>query len=127
MTKIDIEATLNRICPYCKANIGEQCFHINKKSGEKIHSWQWHSGRIILENEKGVRTMDLNKFVREINECYGVPFLPNGFVKAKVTESGTLWLDIGDRNGEFDRNGEMVGAGTNVGEWVDWNITHKEK
>ncbi len=66
--------------------------------------------------------MDLNKLVKEINECYGEPFLAKGFVQAKVTEDGTLWLDIGDRNGEFDENGERVGSGTNVGEWVKWQI-----
>ena len=68
--------------------------------------------------------IDLEKFAKEINECYGEPFLPSGFVKARVTACNTLWLDIGDRNGEFDNDGERVGSGTNVGEGVEWRVKH---
>lgn len=66
--------------------------------------------------------MDLQKLADEINECYGEPFLPKGFVKARVTEYGTLWFDIGDRNGEFDAAGKRVGSGSNVGCGVKWEI-----
>lgn len=69
----------------------------------------------------------LKKQAREINACYNKPFLPRGFVKARVTDYGTLWLDIGDRNGEFDTNGERVGAGTNVGGAREWNIQRIKK
>lgn len=64
----------------------------------------------------------LRRLASEINECYGKPFLPEGFVKARVTDYGTLWLDIGDRNGEFNANGDRVASGTNVGETVKWDI-----
>ena len=66
--------------------------------------------------------MDLQKIAKEINECYGYPFLPQGFVKARVTEHGTLWFDIGDRNGEFDNKGNRVGSGSNVGSGTQWEI-----
>jgi len=68
--------------------------------------------------------MDLKQFAQEINDCYGEPFLPVGFVKARVTKAGTLWLDIGDRNGEFDKQGERIGSGINVGSAVEWEIKH---
>ena len=66
--------------------------------------------------------MDLKNLVEEINECYGEPFLPKNFVKARVTDYGTLWLDIGDRNGEFDKKGNRVGSSLAVGEGVEWHI-----
>ena len=64
----------------------------------------------------------LQRLAREINECYGKPFLPEGFVRARVTDYGTLWLDIGDRNGEFDKQGNRVGSSVNVGEGREWTI-----
>jgi len=67
--------------------------------------------------------MDLQKLAEEINECYGPPFLPGGFVKARVTSRGTLWFDIGDRNGEFDAEGHCVASGTNLGPAVKWTIS----
>lgn len=71
--------------------------------------------------------MDLETLAKEINECYGEPFLPEGFVKARVTAYGSLWLDIGDRNGEFDENGEREGSGTNVGEGKQWYVSRLAK
>ena len=67
--------------------------------------------------------MDLQELAKEINECYGPPFLPKGFVKVRVTDYGTLWFDIGDRNGEFDAEGHRVASGTNVGPAVKWAIS----
>jgi len=71
--------------------------------------------------------MNYKKLVKEINECYGEPFLPKGFVRAEVTERGTLSLYIGDRDGDFDRDGELNGCGTNVGNAVQWEIREKVK
>lgn len=67
--------------------------------------------------------MDLKRLAKEINKCYSEPFLPEGFVKARVTGYGTLWLDIGDRNGEFDAVGKRVGSGSNMCDAVKWNIS----
>lgn len=56
--------------------------------------------------------MDLKKFAGQLNEGFGPPFLPPGFVDAKVTERGTLWLNIGHRDVEFDKKLKRVGSGT---------------
>lgn len=66
--------------------------------------------------------MDLTKIVQEINRGFGEPFLPEGFVKARVTEGGTLWFDIGDRNCEFDEKGEIVGSGNNLNTGISWQV-----
>jgi len=71
--------------------------------------------------------MDLQELAKEINECYDEPFFPSGFVKARVTDYGTLWLDIGDRNGEFDKLGKRVGSGSNVGEGKEWYVSRIAK
>lgn len=66
--------------------------------------------------------MDLWCLAREINNCYREPFMPPNFVQARVTDYGTLWLDIGDRNGEFDEYGKMVAEGSKVNEGIQWRI-----
>ena len=71
--------------------------------------------------------MDLEKLAKEINECYGDPFLPGAFVQARVTSYGTLMVDIGDRNGEFDKEGDRVGSGTDVGPGKKWTIKSIKK
>lgn len=68
--------------------------------------------------------MDLKKLAEEINECYGEPFLPAGFVRARVTDRGTLWLNIGDRDGEFNEDGIREGSGSRVGEAIEWRVEH---
>jgi hypothetical protein len=70
--------------------------------------------------------MDYKKLVKEINACYGEPFLPKGFVEATFTERGTLSLKIGDRDGDFEKDGELNGCGTNVGKAVEWQIKMKK-
>ena len=65
--------------------------------------------------------MGYKKLAQEINECFGEPFLPEGFVKAKVFK-GILFLSIGDRDGEFDNDGIRVGSGSNVGEAIRWHL-----
>ena len=77
--------------------------------------------RLVKARREAKKEM-LQELAREINECYGKPFLPEGFVKARITDYGTLWLDIGDRNGEFNANGERVGSGSNLNEAVEWDI-----
>ena len=66
--------------------------------------------------------MDLKKLAEEINDCYDEPFLPKGLVEARVTDYGTLWLNIGDRDGEFDENGKRVGSGSVVGSAKRWDL-----
>ena len=76
-----------------------------------------------MDNRKqGEVRMNLQKLAEEINECYGPPFLPKGFVRARVTDYGTLWFDIGDRNGKFDEEGKRTGSGTAMGEGKKWAI-----
>ena len=77
--------------------------------------------RLVKARSEAKKEM-LQELAGEINECYGKPFLPEGFVKARITDYGTLWLDIGDRNGEFNTDGERVGSGTNLNEAVRWDI-----
>jgi hypothetical protein len=52
MSIINIKATLNKECSYCKAKSGEQCFNLlhYNETGEKIYTWQWHSDRVILSS-----------------------------------------------------------------------------
>ena len=71
--------------------------------------------------------MDLKKFAREINSTFSEPFLPAGFVKARVVgENGDILnLRIGDREVDLDESGKMIGAGTNVGSGVQWDISKK--
>ena len=64
----------------------------------------------------------LQRLAGEINECFGKSFLPEGFIKARITDYGTLWLDIGDRNGEFDTLGKRVGSGSKINNAVKWDI-----
>ena len=80
--------------------------------------------KLIKAREEGRKEgqINLQKLVEEINECYGKQFLPEGFVRARITDYGTLWLDIGDRNGEFLPDGERVGSGYNLGEAIKWDI-----
>lgn len=59
-------------------------------------------------------------FVREFNRAFGEPFLPKGFASAKLTEDGMVWIDIGDRDCEFDEKGRSVGSGSKVGEGRKW-------
>jgi len=56
--------------------------------------------------------MDLKKFAKELNDGFGPPFLPSGFVDAKITKNGTLWFNIGHRDVEFDKKLKRVGSGT---------------
>lgn len=46
MKKIDINATLNIVCPYCKVGIGEYC-----KTNKGKTTLQWHSSRVKLEGK----------------------------------------------------------------------------
>jgi hypothetical protein len=66
--------------------------------------------------------VDIDKLAEAINEWYGYPFLPEGFVKAHVTKAGTLWLDIGDRTVEFALDGGWIASDTGVGEGAQWRI-----
>ena len=58
---------------------------------------------------------------KEINELFGSPFLPDGFVKARSDARG-FHLRIGDRDVAFDENGKVWAVGTNVGPGQAWDI-----
>jgi len=56
--------------------------------------------------------MDLKKFAEDLNSGFGTPFLPPDFVRAHITEQGTLCFRIGHRDLEFDENLERISSGT---------------
>lgn len=70
----------------------------------------------------GGRAMWQEKFVREFNRTFGEPFLPGGFAKAKVTDRGSIEIEIGDRDSEFHEDGSGGDSGSNVGDGMVWRI-----
>lgn len=66
--------------------------------------------------------MDLKKFAKQLNDGFGPPFLPPGFVTARVTGRGTLWFQIGHRDVELDEELERVGSGTDMQPEDRWRI-----
>lgn len=71
--------------------------------------------------------MNLKKFAKQLNDGFGPPFLPPDFVKAKVTERGTLWFEIGHRDVEFDKELKRVGSGTDMRPGDRWLIKKGSK
>jgi hypothetical protein len=71
--------------------------------------------------------MNLIKFAGILNDKFGSPFLPPGFVKAEITPHGTLWLNIGHRDAEFDKDLNCVGSGTDMLPQDRWVIRKGEK
>lgn len=81
--------------------------------------------RLEVEYKRGVNDGQhklLKRLAKEINDVYGEPFLAKGFVRARSTRYGTLWLNIGERDAEFSEAGICVGAGSHIGPAV--RITH---
>ena len=61
--------------------------------------------------------MDIDKLVNAINRDFGEPFLPDGFVDAERRADG-FRLKIGNRDVHFDKEGNVMGAGTSLeGGW----------
>jgi hypothetical protein len=74
----------------------------------------------------------LERLKKIFDEVFDHPFLPKGFVEAKLVtplENGTKVLNIriGDRDISFDEKGLSTGQGTNVGDAVEWEIFKKKK
>lgn len=66
--------------------------------------------------------MDTKLFIKEFNKTFGEPFLPEGFATVRLTDYGTIWIEIGDRDSEFDKTGKNFGSGSNVGPGCQWQI-----
>ncbi len=64
----------------------------------------------------------MTKFLENLAERFGPPFLPKGFLVVTPREDGTHILAIGDREVELGREGEFTGSGTNVGPAKVWEI-----
>ena len=84
-----------------------------------------------MDNEKRTQEggmMRARELAAEINRAFGEPFLPKGFVRAKVMPGKPPWLNIkiGDRDVDFEIKGSTIvkfsGSGTNVGEGREWAI-----
>ena len=58
------------------------------------------------------------------------PFLPTGFVKTRRVDDiygePALNIRIGDRDATVLESGEITGAGTNVGDAIEWEIKQKK-
>lgn len=64
---------------------------------------------------------NIQRFVAELNNSFGHPFLPKGFFRASRRGNG-FKLIIGDRDVEFDANGKLRSSGTRVSEGRKWDI-----
>lgn len=70
-----------------------------------------------------------DKVAEEFNRSFNKPFMPDSFCKAEVIDyKGRRYLQIrlGDRDVEFDEEGNPTGSGSAVGKAVQWKI-HKIK
>lgn len=68
--------------------------------------------------------MKVEKLVEEINENFGTPFLPDGFVEARINHQGDFVLRIGTRDVQLESDGKWVGSGTDLTRYFD--ITEHE-
>ena len=91
------------------------------KRGSRFEPW-FPTRPAKLEEET-----DLKKFAKTLNDKFGLPFLPPGFVDARVTGRGTLWFRIGHRDVELDEELEPVGSGTDMQPEDRWLIQKGEK
>ena len=57
--------------------------------------------------------MELTELAMILNREFNAPFLPEGFVRARVADSVML-LKIGKRDVRFDDDGVILGAGTEI-------------
>ena len=69
------------------------------------------------------------EIVAAINSSFGSPFLPEGYVEARVLDSPTagsiLNLRIGDRDVDFTLRGNSCGAGTFVVSGRKWSYVKR--
>jgi len=72
----------------------------------------------------------LKKLQEIIKQDFRTPFLPKDFVQVRdvsdIYKEPALSIDIGDRNITIGENGQVFGAGTNVGEGIEWRIERKK-
>ena len=69
-----------------------------------------------------------DKVAKEFNRSFNAPFMPDGFCEAKVIISHSkriLQIRLGDRDVEFDEEGNAIGSGSDVGEAIGWDIKKK--
>jgi len=61
--------------------------------------------------------MDLGKFIEDLNDCFGPPFVDGGIVKARPDINGKGFsLQIGNRDIQFDEELNFIGRGTALNE-----------
>jgi hypothetical protein len=66
------------------------------------------------------------KLANLLNQEFGPPFLPQGFVKAEIEDDGSLRLTIGRRDVSVGPCLNVLGAGTGVGPGgAKWKITRQ--
>jgi len=65
--------------------------------------------------------MDAKMLVVAINQGFGKPFLPEGFVQARLKQNGNISIAIGPRDIEISPEGKNVGGGTAL---ECWKIEH---
>ena len=58
--------------------------------------------------------MPLERLAGQINQCFGEPFLPKGFVSARVNDQGDFILRVGARDVQVRNDGSWVGQGTDL-------------
>jgi len=66
-----------------------------------------------------------DKVAEEFNRSFNGSFMPDGFCKAEVIrhkDKRYLQIQLGDRDVEFDEEGNNTGSGSAVGEGVRWEI-----
>jgi len=61
------------------------------------------------------------KVAKEFNRSFNEPFMPDGFCKAFVKEE-RLFINLSNRDVEFDIDGNCVGSGSCVGEAGEWEV-----
>ena len=71
--------------------------------------------------------MEADKLAQIINEYFGHPNFPKGFVKAQVDEDGVLKLWIGSRGIHIDKDGEFKASDTRVQEYQIEQMLWKER
>ena len=73
--------------------------------------------------------MDWQTFANEFTTRFTTPFLPEGFVEAKIItpDKGNSYVNIriGDRDIDVEADGKISGSGTNVGVAQEWIVKKK--
>jgi hypothetical protein len=64
--------------------------------------------------------------IKKLFEAFDHPFLPNGFVEARIVHNDgcdpIMNIRIGDRDLSFTEDGTFMDQGTNVGDAVEWTV-----